>query len=347
MTTKHGPRVLIARLSAIGDTIFTAPVACALRDRYPGARITWVVEEKSATFVRNHPAIDQTVVVPRGWFTSWRGLRAVRAELRRCGPFDAAVDAQGMTKSAVACWLSGAPMRIGLLGEHGRELSPWLNNRLVRPEHTHITDRSLELLGPLGIHRPQVRWDLPDDESAERTIGTLVRGSYPTGYAVVNPGATWESKLWETNRFGQVAAELGRRRTLRTLVVWAGDREREAAGEVVAASDGWAKVAPPTSLMELAALLRRASVVLSADTGPLHLATAVGAPAVGLYGPTRPEDCGPYGDRAIALQSRYQSGTRRERRRAGNDAMREITAEQVVAACEKLLDAAPASRLVA
>ena len=334
------PRVLIARMSAIGDTILTTPVACRLRDAFPDAFLAWVVEEKSSRFIEGHPAVDETIVLPRGWFVSPRKVVTLARRLKPLA-LDVAIDCQSITKSSLACWLSGAPLRIGSGGQYGCELSPWLNNRLVDSPEPHLTDRQLALLAPLGLERQPgrpVRWDLPRVPGAEQAVARWAPIAEPEGFAVVNPGATWESKLWVNSRFGEVARRLGQVRGLRSVVVWAGDRERRWAEEIAAASGGWAQVAPPTSLPELAALLRQARLMLSADTGPMHLAVAVGAPTVGLFGATRPEDCGPYGAPHEAVQRRLQEGGRRARRNADNAAMRAITVDDAWAACQRVLD---------
>lgn len=334
------PRILIARLSAIGDTILTTPVACRLRDRFPEAHLAWVVEEKSSHFVKGHPALDETFVAPRGWFTNPRQAGRLRAALR-AGRFDVAVDCQGLTKSALACWLSGARLRVGLRGRYGAELSPWLNNSLVRPRHPHVTDRSLELLSAIGIpHDPDgepVRWDLPVDPGARASVDEWLASQRIDRFMAINPGASWDSKLWSNDRFARVAAWLWKERDLPSVVVWGGGREQDWAEEIVAKSNGAARLAPPTSLHELAALLSRARLLLSPDTGPMHLGVAVGTPTVGLHGVTRPEDCGPYGAPHVGLLKRFQAGSRKERRRADNAAMLEISAEDAYGACQRVL----------
>ncbi|MEQ8847552.1 glycosyltransferase family 9 protein [Botrimarina sp.] len=327
-------------MSAIGDTILTTPVACRLRDAFPDALIGWVVERKSSRFIVGHPAVDETIVLDRGWWVTPTKIEATKRRLSGfC--FDVAVDCQSVTKSALACWLSGAKLRIGLRGQYGGELSPWLNNRLIEPRRPHLTDRSLEMLAPLGVGAAgepyeSVRWDLPASPGAEKAVARWAPADEP--FAVINPGATWDSKLWEMERFGRVAERLGRERGLRSFVVWAGDREHAWARLISRHSGGWAEVAPATSLDELAALLRQARLMLSADTGPMHLAVAVGAPTVGLFGSTRPEDCGPYGAPHLAVQKRFQSGGRRARRKADNSAMREITVDDAFRACQRVLD---------
>lgn len=333
------PRVLISRMSAIGDTILTTPVACRLRDAFPGAYLAWVVEEKSSRFIEGHPAVDETIVLPRGWFVSPKKILELRQRLRPLR-FDAAIDCQSITKSALACWVSGAPLRIGCRGQYGSELSPWLNNQLIHPKRPHLTDRSLELLAPLGIGAAaepyeSVRWDLPTSPGAEQTVASWVPDE---AFAVINPGATWDSKLWEMERFGEVAERLGRQRGLRSIVVWGGGRESDWADQIVAASNGWATKAPNTTLPELAALLHQARLLLSSDTGPMHLGVAVGTPTVGLFGSTHPNDCGTYGAPHEAVLKQYQAGGRKARRYADNTAMRQITVEDAWQACRRVVD---------
>ncbi len=337
MNASDAPRILIARMSAIGDTILTLPVACALRAHFPHAYLAWVVEAKSAVIVVGHACLDEVLILQRGWFTKPSRLFAAR-RLLRSKHFDITIDCQGMTKSALACRLSGAPQRIGIRGEHGRELSPWLNNQLIETRRPHMVDRSLELLAPLGIEQPQVEWKLPvDDASRDRMRQALLRLGFVGPYAVINPGATWDSRRWEMDRFGQVARYLREQHGLPTLVVWGGGRERSWAEQIVAESGGHAVLAPPSTLIELAALIEGGCLFLSADTGPLHMAVAVGTPSIGLCGTTRAEVSGPYGPPHQAIQVQYQAGSHRERRNAGNAAMRMITVEMVCQRCDALL----------
>jgi ADP-heptose:LPS heptosyltransferase len=262
---------------------------------------------------------------------------ATRQRLRS-KQFDITIDCQGMAKSALACRLSGARRRIGLRGAHGRELSPWLNNELVQSTRPHVVDHSLELLAPLGIQQVSVQWKLPIDGASRQRMRQAVVGlGLPGNYAVINPGATWDSKLWELDRFGRVAQHLGAQHRLRTLVVWGGGRERAAAEQIVAESGGHAVLAPPSTLIELAALIEGGRLFISADTGPLHMAVAAGTPSIGLYGATQIEVCGPYGPPHVGLQVEYQAGSHKQRRRAGNSAMRMITVEMVCEQCDAML----------
>lgn len=333
MSNESAPRILISRMSAIGDTILTMPVACALRQHFPDAYIAWVVEKKAAPMIRQHPAVDRVIELERGWFTSLRGLRETRQLLRQ-HRFEVSIDCQGLTKSALAGWLSGASQRIGYAGRHGGELSRILNNTLVKPVFSHLTDRSLELLIPVGITAPKVTWMLPIPEAA-RNWASRWRRTIPTArLAVLNPGATAHSKMWEADRFGATARYLSNRYGYRSVVVWGNSQERSMAEQIVSHSEGTATLSPDTDLHHLAALIATSDLFVSGDTGPLHMAVAVGTPTIGLYGSTRPGDSGPYGQ--IALQKAYESGSRRHRRNADNTAMRQIHVRHVCDAIDQV-----------
>ena len=157
------------------------------------------------------------------------------------------------------------------------------------------------------------------------------------GFALLNPGAGWPSKRWPVERFAAVARHLGRERHLPSVVVWAGAAEWSWADQIITTSGGWAHIAPRTTLLELAELARRARLFVGSDTGPLHLASAVGTPCVGLFGPMPAERNGPYGLQHISLQKVCLEGSRRSLRRADNESMRAIEIDEVCAACEQIL----------
>jgi lipopolysaccharide heptosyltransferase I len=337
MDDPRHPRILISRLSAIGDAVHGMPVLCALRDRFPGAHLTWVVERRAAALLRGHAALDELIELPRGWLKSPGQVWRLRRRLRRIRP-DIAIDLQGLTKSAIVSWLSGARRRIGFGDEKGRELSQWLNNERVAAPAPHVIDANLQLLRPLGIEKSTARFDVPETAEDATSVKTMIeQAGVSKGFAVINPGAGWPSKLWPAERFSEVAGQLGIRRGLPSLVVWAGDEERNWAETIVAGSSGHAQLAPPTSLTELAALCRRAMLFIGSDTGPLHIAAAVGTPCVGLYGPMPAERNGPYGPQHIAIQRRLFEGTSRERRTTSSELMEAIQVDDVCEACEKIL----------
>jgi lipopolysaccharide heptosyltransferase I len=357
-TEGRSPRILLVRLSALGDVIHGMPIAAAVRRHFPRAFLAWAVEERAAPLLERHPAIDERIVLPRGWLRSPAKVWQLRRRLKGLA-FDTAIDAQGLTKSAAVARLSGARRRIGMGGRWGRELSRWLNNTLVNTDDLHAIERGLKLLEPLGINSPAVEFQLleatRDADAAEKIIGQLgvdaqicrlslresgaafaERKATVPGFVLVIAGAGWPSKLWPVDRYAAVANYLARRWNLTSLLVWGSDAERCRAEEIAAASAGHAVLAPRVTLLELAALARRARFAIGSDTGPLHLAAAAGTRCIGLYGPWPADKHGPYGPQHINVQKMCMEGTTRARRRAPTVYMEAIDVETVCAACDRM-----------
>ena len=290
--------------------------------------------------MRGHADLDYLIEAPRGWFKSPSQVWKTGRQLRRL-KFDVSLDLQGLSKSAFMAWLSGAKRRVGFTRceFEGRELSSWINRELVQPTADHVIDRSLELLRPLGIESPAVDFRLPSYESADETIKRFIfeRG-FGAGFVVINTGAGWPSKLWPAERYAEVARYVGETRNLPTVVTWAGTAEQQVADQIIIRAGGYAHMAPPTSLTELACLARRAKLFVGSDTGPLHIAAAVGTPCVGLYGPMPVKRCGPYGLQHIALQNVVVEKKIKNRRHIPNHAMLAISAEEVCQASDTILD---------
>jgi heptosyltransferase I len=337
-TAQRSPRILIVRLSAMGDVIHGLPVLCALRKAIPDAFLGWVVEGQMGDLVEGHPAIDQLIRVPRRWLASPREIWRLRRRLRTLN-FDTTIDLQCLTKSAIAAWLSGAPRRIGKSGPGGRELSPWFHNELTEPNGEHVIDQYLSMLQPLGIEFADVRFDLPERTNDSRMADSFLGANrLPTRqFAILNPGAGWPSKIWPAERYGAIAQHVARAHGMGSVAVWGGADELRLAKTIVATSNNHAILAPPTSMTELGSLCRRAALFVGSDTGPMHLAVAVGTPTISMHGPSRAEWCGAYGPTNIRLQATYQAGSALERRRADNSAMCAIRVESVCGACDRLI----------
>ncbi|MBN2578176.1 MAG: glycosyltransferase family 9 protein [Pirellulales bacterium] len=331
------PRFLIVRLSAIGDVIQALPLACALRDHFPRAYIAWAVEGRAGSLLEGHSAINELIPLQRGWLKSPRGVWRLWRHLRS-RRFDVALEAQGLLKAAILARLSGARRRIGFGKPWGRELTPWLNTEVVDTGEVHIIERNLRLLHPLGIASPAVRFDLPEHEADRRAAGFMLQAIRLGGpFALINPGAGWPSKLWPTARYAAVAEYLANKWDLPALVVWAGPAERRLAEEIAAAAPGHVRLAPETTLGQLAALARRARLFIGSDTGPLHLAAATGTPCVGLYGPWPAKRHGPFGPRHVCVQKAFFEGPTRRRRHAPKTYMEAIQIDDVCRACEVIL----------
>ena len=341
---KHPPRILITRLSAIGDCIHTVPVVAALRRAFPNAFIAWATQSGPASLLEGLEGLDELIVLPKGWLKRWSSIRQVRAELQS-HRFDIAIDPQSLTKSSLLGWLSGAKQRIGFAKGQGRELSPFLSTHRVSPQTTHVVERYLELLEPLGVEQPAVEFRLPNYSVAATSMQDFLKDHRLSEFALLNPGAGWNSKVWPHSRYGEVARSLYQRHGLRSVVLWAGERERVWAEAIVKDASAATVLAPDTSLPELAELCRSAKLFVGSDTGPMHLAAAVGTPCVAMYGPTKIEVCGPYGKNHVALQAWHQDGSSAQRRGDDNSAMRAITVEMVYGACDQLLADQRPSRL--
>jgi lipopolysaccharide heptosyltransferase I len=320
---------LIVRLGALGDIIHAVPAAAALRAAFPDARIDWVVDAKHRAMVDLVTVVDRTIALERSTLAGWADV----ARRMRQSSYDAAIDLQGLLKSAVLARASGAARVLGFSIWHLREkaarpfysetddyrdqdsgnarLPPDQGNVPLQPEQragqadtNHVIYKNLRLLRTLGIDDDRIAFPLAEvDSDALREVRAELGPARP--FALINPGAAWPNKRWPSERYGEVAAFLSDVRHLRSVVLW-GPGEEGLARAVAAASAGSALVAPPTALSDLLALSRAASLMVSGDTGPLHLAAAAGTPVVSIFGPTDPNRNGPWapGD---AIVSRFGS----------------------------------------
>jgi len=346
-------RALIVRLGAMGDVIHALPVAAALRARYPGIVLGWVVERRwsellaapgSASSVRcpQKPAVDQLHFVDtRHWrrhlFTR-RTFEEVRSLIRelRSSRYDLAIDVQGAIKSAVITRLSGATTRLGF-AEPREQVAARLYTQRVKAEGRHIVDQNLSLLRPIvdGAGVEGAGFVFPEDAEAERwCTHELGRRGITGPFAILNPGAGWGAKQWPPERFGEVAQQLAERGIV-PLVNYS-PSEAALALVVEQSSRGLAhRVA--CSISQLVALTRRARLFIGGDTGPMHLAAALKVPVVALFGPTDPVRNGPYGTKSIVLRS-SSSMTSYSHTAQVDPGLLSISSADVVAAADQLLE---------
>jgi lipopolysaccharide heptosyltransferase I len=311
-------KLAIVKLSSLGDVIHALPVARALRRARPDAHLTWIVEAREYALLKDHPDLD--VVVPvdtRLWRRLiWRpaGARQVVGKVARLtsrirsARFDVAIDLQGLMKSGLLMAYTGAPLRIGFSADHCRErLNCLFTNRRVRPpaRAVHVVDQYLSLLVPLGVEPGPVEFHVPIPALAERRMDEFLGEQGVKRHdllVAINPGAGRHNKRWPVAHFRRLADRLAQEPDVRVLLLWGPD-EIHMARQIRDGLHPRAILAPPTDLHELAALLRRSALMVANDTGPLHLAAALGTATVGLFGPTRAERNGPYGPRGRGLQS--------------------------------------------
>ncbi|MBK5254589.1 MAG: glycosyltransferase family 9 protein [Vicinamibacteria bacterium] len=287
-------KILVVRLSSIGDVVHTTPMVAALLEA--GHEVAWAVEPPGAPLVASIKGLNQVFILPKASTYDWNDRFRLARTLRDFNP-DVAIDAQGLWKSAFWTWLSGAPRRIGWMADQRREASSSVmltETVACTAEDVHVIDQHQALLRGLGVDDRGSRefpYVLPEEAWA---TAVAYRATLENPLALISPGGGWENKLYPPKLWGQVAVGLAEMR-LAPVVLW-GPGEEELAGAVIEASGGKAKRAPATSVLELAALAKSCRIFLAADTGPLHVAGAMGAPLVGVFGPTDPARNGPWAE---------------------------------------------------
>ncbi len=337
-------RILIVRLGALGDIIHAIPVAAAIRRADPEARIDWLVSASHREILELVPAVSNLISVnDRPGAGGGRSILAAVGELRRAR-YDVALDLQGLLKSAAFALASGARRIIGFSGAHAREsAAAWLYTETYDPgrggvrasgETMHVVRMNLGFLERLGIEagEPEFPIRIPDSavaaEVADRTQGR---------YALLNPGAAWPNKRWPPDRFAAIARHLRDTHALPSVALW-GPGEEALAQAIVGGAAGAAQLSPRTSVRDLVALARGASLMVSGDTGPTHIAAAVGTPIVGIYGPTWPARNGPW-RREDVVVSRAETCVCHHLRQCRRETMclMEIGVDEMAAAIDRRL----------
>jgi heptosyltransferase-1 len=306
-------KILIIKLSAIGDVVQTLPALEAIKKRYPDSKITWVVEEAAAGILEGHPLVDRLLVSQRKtWLqqlrnpvTALRGLRGITGFIRdlRSTSYDIAIDFQGLFKSGMVIGGARAKRKIGFDGT--RELSYlFLNERLPAYDNEkHALERYLDIARYLGAQDLSPTCTLPlgpEREGVLQRLGTLKQPGRPL--VVMNPGARWKTKLWPEKNFAALADRLMNEKN--AVVLFAGGPDDRAMIERIRSQmkgTGAHNWAGETTLKELAALASLSDLFVTTDTGSMHLAVAAGAKVLALFGPTAPWRTGPYGqlDRVV------------------------------------------------
>jgi heptosyltransferase-1 len=352
-------RLLVVRLGAMGDVLHALPAITALRKAHPAWKIDWAIEPRwlplltaepanaalGAARNRARPVVDQIHLVPtKDWSRRiFQGqtlseIRALRADLR-AAEYDAALDLQGAVRSAMVARLSGCKRIVGE-AKPREPVAKWLFSERIGTTGRHVIEQDVELASAvagdlLSVAAPELPVDLDAEEWCDELQDLKSANWMGKPVVLIHPGAGWGAKRWPPARYGAVAEVFALRGAV--VLVNAGPGEETLAAEVVAAAGGEEMATTVAcSLEQLIALTRRVSLVIGGDTGPAHLACALGKPVVGIYGPTDPNRNGPYGSRFRVLRNpeSRQDHARRDEPEAG---LLTITPEAVLEAALELM----------
>lgn len=328
------PRFLIVRLGSMGDIVHTLPAVHALRESFPQAQIDWVVESKWKPLLDANPDLNEVIPVKR---TSWTILRTCLGRLR-AARYDCLLDFQGLYKSGALGWLTGTKKRIGWDRRVAREggAAVFYTQHVV-PEAAHIVDQNLELALAAGARPGAAKFPLVIQPEAEKAVEQLLATEAMKEFFLLSPGGGWRAKCWPPERYVELHLALTRRFSMGGVVNYGPGEEPLVAGfrEV---DEKFQPLRAKLQIGQFLALVRRARLVIGADTGPLHVAVALGTPVVGLYGPTDPARNGPYGKAEVVVRNAGSGETSYRRGDEYAASMLSITVEQVLAAVERRLE---------
>ena len=332
LTHRDFRKILLIKLSAVGDVVHTIPVLNKLRRRYPTAQLDWLVTPAIAELLQHHPAISRVIEFEReAWSTPWRltpfASYARLAAKLRAASYDLVVDMHGQFRTAALTLAAGAPTRIGFdrPRAHVWDASPrkfpqqarnhawqgaregsWLAYTHHIPVPTldlHAVDRYLNVGPILGLDGEPADFSFPIPQSAVSRIDALLHehGAGRAEIAVMAPGTIWETKHWGSDKFAKVAEHFLSKGL--AVILIGSQRERVVCEEVAALAPGVIDLAGMTALSELAALICRSEISITNDSGPMHLAVALNRPVVSIFGPTDPVWIGPYGRAEAVLHA--------------------------------------------
>lgn len=304
-------RFLVIRLSSIGDIVHTLPAVAALGEAFPAAEISWAVEKRYACLVEGNPYVKRIVTFDTlGWRKQRnpvRTLREVSQSVRalRGERYDAVIDFQGLVKTGLIARLCRSPRRIGFAKWLHREPGAGLFyiDQVPSPPGKHVIEQNLALVEHLGAPARTWRFPLPLNSDDERSVEAALEKENIREFILVSPGGGWVAKRWSPGNYAALIGKLEAEFPW-TVVLTGSPAERAAIAEILRASGARRARYLPATLGELIALARRTSLFIGGDTGPLHIAAALGVPVVALYGPTDPARNGPFSADDISLSTR-------------------------------------------
>jgi 3-deoxy-D-manno-octulosonic-acid transferase/heptosyltransferase-1 len=341
--------ILIVKLSAIGDVIHTLPSLAALRKAYPDANISWVVEETAAPIVKGNPYIDTLIISRRKtWSENLKKRKHMGETLKeikmfikklRQRPYDIVIDFNGLLKSAILVFISGSQRKIGY--NSFQELSGlFYNEKIYENMNIHAVDRYLDFVRYLGIACDNPEFYLPVSPADVEAVDTLLSNSdisRDKKFIAISPMSfAGETRLWYEDRFAALADRIISE--LKTEVVFTGNGSGGMIDRIQSMMTNKAlNLEGKTSLLELAHLYKRAELLITPDSGPMHIAAAVGTPVIALFGPSAYWRTGPYGQGHTIIRTNLPCSPCFLKKCSTRKCMADILPQQVFTAVEEKL----------
>ena len=319
------PRFLVVRLGSLGDIVHTFPAVAGLRNSFPRAEIIWLTHPRWVNLVASSGLATEI------WPVDSRDLSSVRQIISKIRPqkWNAAVDYQGLWKSALLPFLAGVPKRVGFSSETIREFGvPVLYTDRVHARATHIADQNGELSLLTGAQTAVGPVKLKVSESDRQRVKSDLAAAGITKYIVLSPGGGWRSKCWPAECFGELCQKIRQDLNVRCVINY-GPGEELLAAAVKSASGNADPFLYDGELGQLMALLQGAQCIVGGDTGPLHLAIALATKAVAIFGPTNPSRNGPYPPQQFVLRD-PAAATTHKRETETNSSLLKISVAQVL-----------------
>ncbi len=335
-------RLLVIRLSSIGDIVHALPAVAALGESFPQLEIHWLIETRYASLLEGNPYVKRILPLDT---LSWRGglpplavLEDMAGTLRglRRSAYRTAVDFQGLWKSALLAFLAGAQERVGLAGPWMREpgAAVLYTQRVAATGRKHVVEESLALAEHLGARVGRWQFPLPRNDADDRYVEDQLSSLAAQNFIIINPGGGWKAKRWAPENYARLLQHLEGRLESKFLLTGS-PGEAAPIAEIIRRAEAKRAFYFPSSVVQFIALARRARLFLGGDTGPLHLAAAVGTPLVAIHGPTDPARNGPFNPADIALYN--HAPVNHTRRNANAPYIEGISVERVAAAIEERL----------
>jgi len=339
-------KILIVKMSSLGDVIHTLPALATLRKNYPQAFIAWVIEESFQDLLHNNPDLDEVIVVRlKHWRRHWdmKSLNEFFAFFRklRRHRFDVLLDFQGLIKSGLIAFLSGIPQRMGYHPANCRErMNSWFTNWKVPfiDKKTHSVDKNLFLVKTFGAKTTVMEYSIMVPKEAEESARHFLRSNpdlTASPIVGIHPGVGYKIKSWELSRFAELSDRIAKELGCNILLTWGpGEEEKINALSAMIKSRHW--TAPPNNMANSLALFKRLNLLVSCDTGPVHICASYSVPTVAIHGPTDPSLLGP---RAPIHEAVYQvlpcSFCYKRSCPTQNECMTGVTVEDVFKAVKK------------